>query len=349
MNVVNMNIDKIDLELKLEQLKAAREEVIEQQTSLQTQNKIIIHSLEQLGTHVIFFNGRPKLTSALQQKHASVGDEKKISAFQAELESNYNQLDNYSTQMKSNSKEISSIKEKLVKESRLTLVDLLKAHLDHYSAERNNTYQIKDKLISSDKENRDMFIASFYAMLNEYGAKGESKAVLDYIIENRSKFPGTKLQTTLNRMIVTLLDAERPIDPTATLKYAETILVRHQNQDYKSCMRELYKQINIMRIFANRLPQEERKVVSTLANALKQDVTDFICQNAYSPPNEDSYKNFSMKLKARLHSQDDVIRNPRWLSIAKNIAFTLFTVGIALGIKLAHSKITTGRASFGSV
>ena len=62
-------------------------------------------------------------------------------------------------------------------------------------------------------------------------------------------------------------------------------------------------------------------------------------------PSSESLSHFSDKFIARLHSADDVMnQQTSWKTIVANVAAAVLTLGIALGVKLAHSKITEGRA-----
>ena len=91
----------------------------------------------------------------------------------------------------------------------------------------------------------------------------------------------------------------------------------------------------------------EREIVGKLASQLKQDVDHFISQHPQKLPESKEFNRFTAKFNARLHSEDIIMsRQENWKSFAINLFLALISVGIALGIKAIHSKLTSGKVGF---
>ena len=71
-----------------------------------------------------------------------------------------------------------------------------------------------------------------------------------------------------------------------------------------------------------------------------------VIDNTTQAPTAEIFDAFKARFIARLHSHDDVLSqrtNGQWKPIVANILIALATVGIALVIKAAYSKVKTGR------
>jgi len=236
-------------------------------------------------------------------------------------------------------------------ERRNTLLQSLVKQLDAYESERTSQYKLKDTLSPADKEARSKFIETVKKELAEFYSSGNADGVIQTIqnkMNEKNALPGFKLRTTLNQIITTLLDATaEKLDKKPTDQRVEKILKKKEfSNGYSSQISGLLASINEMKQYAKTLAPNEKTIVSTLAAQLKLDVNSFIVQNPDKLPTTDSYQKFAEKFIARLHSQDAIMnKHTSWKPIIKNILAGVSTLGIALGIKLIHSKATTGRFS----
>lgn len=136
----------------------------------------------------------------------------------------------------------------------------------------------------------------------------------------------------------------------------ENILVELANSEnqahknYESSIRRLYANIDAMKSYAETLANSPSKTTATdLASHLRQDLDNFVLSRPENDPNAHArYQAFKTKFTAKLHSQDDCMSTLRSSgskagAIIANLAAGIFTLGIALGIKLLVSKVSTGR------
>jgi ankyrin repeat protein len=198
-------------------------------------------------------------------------------------------------------------------------IKLIKPFLQDYQKIRNKRFQIKDKLSPEDKKIRKKFIEYLSNERNfmDSGINGLLKAIEKGI----TQFPGVYFQTILHRCTLELME-KTPTDE----EFSNTVKAMHE--------------------FGNELTQSESQAVTTLTTQLKRDLDYFISQNPKKPPNEHDFNQFKTKFNARLHSQDVLMsQQENWASFALNLFLAVITVGIALGIKAAHSKLTTGQVT----
>ncbi|MDR3441441.1 MAG: hypothetical protein P4L65_00310 [Legionella sp.] len=231
---------------------------------------------------------------------------------------------------------------------RTRLVDeTLILNLNNYWAERKKRYSIKDALSPKDKSKRHKFIETLTEKLQEYAISGDSTQVLHLIEQKMPLFPGIKLHVILNKITSELMDLDhkipdnyheaRPIEEDFDTKHARAIaqLEKHQqaHPDYVKAINNLYELIQKMHDSWPELTQKLRHDVDRLVLAHPQNIPDQI-----------QYNQFKKQFTARLHSEDinDSQRSSWKLNLA-NIAVGILTLGIALGIKLIHSKIVEGR------
>lgn len=242
--------------------------------------------------------------------------------------------------------------EKERKEQRAILAKDLREMLDTYLNDRNKHYHAKDLLISEDRDLRNQFIKEIgdaeNGLLKAYIDSGESEAVLKKITAEVDKFPGVKMQATLSKIVVKLMEADAKPEAIEDLPgEAERILLTFETKEgrhieYALKMRGLHEKIAGIKTYAETLSEHEKIIINKLADDLKKDVDQFVYQNRDEIPGKEAYQKFKMKVKARLHSQDDVMSEHRsWPTVVANILLSLATIG-----KLIYSKVTTGRASF---
>lgn len=240
------------------------------------------------------------------------------------------------------------------KGQREILATQLKGLLDTYLTERNNHlyYQAKDLLISGDKDTRAQFIDAIGnkkdGLLKAYVDSGSSEAVLKKITTEMDKFPGIKMQATLSKIVVKLMDADEKPEAVEDLpEKANKVLLafkakKGKHEAYALKIETLYEKIAGIHIYADTLPEHEKEIINQLAVDVKKDMDQFVYQNQNEIPEPEAYQKFEMKVKARLHSEDDVMKEQlSWPAIIANFIFSLATIG-----KLIHSKATTGRATF---
>lgn len=156
-------------------------------------------------------------------------------------------------------------------------------------------------------------------------------------------FPGVKMRATLNRIIVKLMDKEAGLQAEYPEEAAQTLVkLEAEHENYVVQMRNLYATVEGIRTYANTLPEREKGIINQLVDQMKNDVDQFISKSPKGIPQHEEYKEFEMKFKARLHSQDDVMSEQKsWGAIVANVLLSVATL-----FKLIISKATTGRASF---
>ncbi|WP_131778273.1 hypothetical protein [Legionella bozemanae] len=242
--------------------------------------------------------------------------------------------------------------EKERKEQREVLAEEIRRMLETYINERNKHYYAKDLFISDDKDIRDQFIKKISnaknGLLKAYVESGNSEAVLKNITTEVDKFPGVKMQATLSKIVVKLMEADAKPETVEDLPgKAEQVLLTFESKEsrykeYALKMRGLYDKIVGIKTYAETLSEHEQEIINQLADDLKKDVDQFVYQNRDEIPGKETYQKFKMKVKALLHSQDDVMSEyTSWPTVVANILLSLVTIG-----KLIYTKATTGRASF---
>lgn len=216
---------------------------------------------------------------------------------------------------------------------------------------------------ASEHVSNDDFISLLKPLLDTFQRSGDKTPVLDLINKHISTFPGKNFQAILNKIIIDLIDFDKKIPanftdeslPDENLMELHTnalaVLAKLEHTQYVEKTNGLYEQITIMRNHGTMLKEIDEPCgdsVCRLADKLQTDLDHFVSAHENSLPDETAYANFSRDFSARLHSQDDEMSKHRavWKPVMANILIGVFTLGIAIGIKLACSKISTGRASF---
>ncbi|QMT58713.1 hypothetical protein [Legionella sp. PC997] len=237
------------------------------------------------------------------------------------------------------------------KKERRTLALELKKELIAYVEDRNQHYYPKDFFLPEDKKTRNQFIDKIVnvknGLLKKYVDSGNSEELLLTITSQIDNFNGIKMQATLNRIVVKLIEADsEPVAREASSLTATQVLSSLKKRkgklnDYALKIEHLYQGIEGMKAYAGTLAAEEQNIINQLADALKKDVDHFVCQNPNQLPKNEAYRKFKMTIKARLHSQDDLMSgHAEWPETILNILLSVITLG-----KLIFSKARTGRAS----
>lgn len=234
-----------------------------------------------------------------------------------------------------------------------------------YEQNRSQQYLVNDAFFSIEGHLRAAFIRKLVKQLEVYQQSGDINPVLKIIRNNIASFPGNNLQTILHSITIELLD----FDSTIPLHFdgirppTEDLELLHENaqkmlehipedlQEYADNIQNLYTKISGMRKHGINLMDTDvycGDVVLKLADKLQTDVDHFIMANKDTLPNETSYAKFKEQFSARVHSQNDIMGKHLavWKPILGNIMIGLLTLGVAIGIKLVVSKLSTGRASF---
>ena len=283
-------------------------------------------------------------------------ESKSMSAkFTSYLEAKKNALGQLETNRLANERLLARIygREELVIEFRQKLED--------YLENRNRRYAIT---LSIDGKLRTAFIEILLKKLDTYHLTGDKTPVIKAITTHISKFPGNNLQAILNKITIDLLDFDQQIPASFTdlPADAENLVTLHDNAlglitnltdeqpKYVQDITNLYEQINHMRDYGTKLTEVNASCgveVNKLADQLQADVDHFVLAHV-SLPTKESYANFKIQFTARLHSQDDAMNKHReaWKPILGNILIGVITLGVAIGVQLAYSKLSTGRAAF---
>ncbi|KTD01741.1 hypothetical protein [Fluoribacter gormanii] len=237
------------------------------------------------------------------------------------------------------------------KKERGTLALELKKLLIEYIDGRKQHYSTKDFFLPGDKKTREQFIDKIVnakdGLLKKYVDSGNSNELLNTITAQISNFHGIKMQATLNRIVVKLIEAEsKPVEIEDLPAKAKGVLSsfeakKGKYKEYAVRMKNIYNKIEGINAYAKTLPKREQEVINQLIEALKKDVNQFVWQNSEQLPENKSYQKFKMNIKARLHSHDDLMSgHTSWSDTILNLLLSVITLG-----KLICSKATSGRAS----
>ncbi len=122
---------------------------------------------------------------------------------------------------------------------------------------------------------------------------------------------------------------------------AIAVLNAHPNAIFKEKIFNLYSKIDA-------LSDEKDKTINILKISLQCKVDSFVNNNAETPPMLTEYNQFKNEFLTILHSHDDELlpRHINWCRVAINITIAVLGVGVVLGAKLIHSKLSTGQFSF---
>jgi Ran GTPase-activating protein (RanGAP) involved in mRNA processing and transport len=224
--------------------------------------------------------------------------------------------------------------------------------LKDYLKLRNKRFLVKDTLDSRDKTKRDALVNHIIEQLNLFDkARDDKKALIQKelikkLTEAIDKYPGIHLRTILSQLTLVLME------PTPQEDFSETSKNILKNQEktapiYVRKVHELYKNIQSFYNYALKLetdPGHKDLTVRRLAEQLKGDLDYFISQHDQTLPDQDSFNNFKIKFITRLYSQDETIRAEgyHWRTFAFNLLLGIISLGIAIGAKAIHSKLTYG-------
>lgn len=258
--------------------------------------------------------------------------------------------------------------------SRVKMIHNMSPELDDYFLQRAIRFKFIDKVAGGNVKRRQEFIGDLKDIMKNYVHSGDSRPVLDKLAEGNAKFSGVHLRTLLNQLTVKILDLERKhrqqalpqaeIVPVLSMLPGVKISSEHErardlfhsiprtkeNRPFVQAITDIYRQIILLNRYVDKYigkDSPDGKAIKQLAKELRGDVDRFVLEKPHQKNKgeaAESYKAFQEIFKARLHSQDVVIRRHLsvWPVIA-NIGIGVATLGVALGIKLIHSKSTQGR------
>ncbi|MDP1602205.1 MAG: hypothetical protein Q8M03_02985 [Legionella sp.] len=240
---------------------------------------------------------------------------------------------------------------------RLAVTESLSLSLDTYLQERARKYKPKDFFISKDKTARADFITALNTDLKNYQESGDNSELLQSIREGMSRFPGIHLKTLLNQCLVAVNDMDRKIVSPVTIDFdfdayhQATKASLDPNSAYFAKITDLYKQVEKMAKYGTELQKKKdtcAPIVEKLARELRYDIDHFVTTHPDGLSGDTNYSQFRENFTARLHSQDAAmsVHHNVWKPLLANVLAAAITLGIALGIKLIYSKISSGRCSF---
>jgi hypothetical protein len=255
---------------------------------------------------------------------------------------------------------------------RIKMIADMSSELDDYFLLREMRFKLIDKLAGGIVKRREEFVGELKALLENYAHSGGSGPVLDKLAEGKAKFSGTHFRTLLNQLTVQILDLERKrrqqalpkdgITPVASIQASSehsrarnlfhSIPHIKENRRYLKAVTDIYREIILLKRYVEKYigkDSADGKAIKQLARELREDVDRFVLAKPHEKTKEqaaEAYMAFQEIFTARLHSQDVVMRRHLsvWPVIA-NIAIGVATLGVALGVKLIHSKSTQDRYS----
>jgi ankyrin repeat protein len=213
--------------------------------------------------------------------------------------------------------------------------------LDEYRTSRSQRFWIKDRLSSKDKKERELFIDTYFSNKEHFIALGKD-GLLEVIENGIKKFPGLHFKTVLHNIALRLLDEASSQEEHSDK--AKEILEQQKSTypQYIEKIKRLYEQIESINHNTTNLTIDDAKKVSALSIQLKKDLDFLIIQHPTQLPNETAFNQFKSKFNHRLHSEDIIMsQQENWNSFALNLFLGVITLGIVLGIKAIHSKLTT--------
>lgn len=245
--------------------------------------------------------------------------------------------------------------ERSVERNRLVNEILLPKLTDYWEKrEKSKSMKLKDTLSPSDKNARFDFIQALQAQLEQYSRTGKSEEIISTIYNNIRLYAGAHLQPILHKISTEIGDLDLKIphhymekvpadhDLEKQRSQADAILQKFaaSNPDYVAAIQLLYSQIDKTAELG-----DDAKI---LANKLHADLNRFVITHSDKLPDEHAYDHFKKHFTSRLHSEDESMCKHRkaWKINLANFAIGFFTLGIAIGIKLIHSKINEGRCKF---
>lgn len=239
--------------------------------------------------------------------------------------------------------------EALALAARTALIAPLIASLQQYQAQRNTHYQLKDKLTSKDKIRRDRCISRLIARLSDYQQTGDEEYKINAIIgliddAYMDLCPGIKLKPVLNKIKFELLSFGVTVTAIPEGYVGVDSIPADYNPALRSAIADLYGKLDHMLTYGQ--THHDQQTVIDLEIALREDLDRFVIDNTTQAPTAEIFNAFKARFTARLHSHDDVLgqrTSGQWKPIVANILIALATVGIALVIKAAYSKVKTGR------
>lgn len=230
---------------------------------------------------------------------------------------------------------------------------------DGYEAQRAQRFFVKDFFFSSeDAENRKIYLGELRALLREFKEKGDLETFnrLHALVERgRNEFPGLTLRPMLRRLLVALQERRQDFSDESIQQDDVTennSSKKIAKKEISDALKTLYDRIDEMKNHA-KLQNHSETVINAVNNVSQklQNRLDNFVEAKLGDGKQVTAKelsSFTEEMRDILRSEDDKMHSERsWFApVVANIVAGLFTLGIALGIKLARSKSTQGYATF---
>lgn len=170
-------------------------------------------------------------------------------------------------------------------------------------------------------------------VIEEYKQNGELSSILNLL--NAQRNTDARTYSIINKIKVKLLEYER----TAPHNLREDRPIDDGQLDFRQAISKLKKATQAIK---NQRWAEATELSMQLDNDLK-----FFEENYGEKATEAEYNHFKELFLARIHSHEVTIRNHRalWKPILANILIGLFSFGIVLGFRLAHTYQKNGTAT----
>ncbi|KTC98015.1 hypothetical protein [Legionella erythra] len=228
-----------------------------------------------------------------------------------------------------------------------------------YKTQRAKRFSFKDSIDKRDARQREQYIDELHVKLNNFKQRGDLSS-LDELYQKAESgcadFHGWTLRPMLRRLLVVLQESRQALveKQAGPVNDNDVPSKKVTKGDVQNALDALYSRIEAMGAYAQKLkdkrPEHVVNAVTEVSSQLKKRLDDFV-EDKLEGENQvttEELTSFTKEMRNILRSQDDTMHSERsWLApIAANIVAGLFTLGIALGIKLASSKLTQGYATF---
>lgn len=233
---------------------------------------------------------------------------------------------------------------------RWLLVRSINHRMNTYLENRHERHKIKDRFFKSTRQQRIQFVAEFANLMKAYVLDGNEQSLLNVLYFAGRKTASNQFKSLVNGFYVELLDMQRQgkaqdqdVDPETVLTEMDAT-----HPDMVASLRGLYGDIDLLSTHAANLGSKHAKDAGKL-KALSVNLKDELDRFVRSKPANSKdcavlYQSFKEAFCARLDSHANIVEKHKVLwPIVVNILVGVFTVGIALGIKLIHSRKTTGK------
>lgn len=265
-------------------------------------------------------------------------------------------IDTLNKNMKDNKEVLQGTRQRI--EQRVKSMDEFTQLFDGYKTQRAKRFSFKDSVDKRDARQRQEYIDELNKQLDNFKKQGDLPSLDELYNKAQSgcaDFHGLTLRPMLRRLLVVLQESRQELVERAGSVNDNKHLPRKVSKaNVQDALDALYSKIEAMGDYAEKLkdkrPENVVNAVTEISSQLKRRLDDFVKAKleGENQVTTEELTSFTKDMRNILRSQDDTMHSERsWLApIAANIVAGLFTLGIALGIKLASSKLTQGYATF---